>query len=210
MVPAARIWQSTPLDNSRCNSAACHSPPADRRVGVHQTVDVVDQDVESAQAPVQISGDRVWSTQTDHYALVAHLDALGHGPKADSAATVILEFIQRHCQTWPTEPTADHLVALLDACHIAAIGTVGASIALVLIDRHQSVLYHVGVGNISLLQFSPTGYEGISRPGSIGQYYRRPKIDSFEIKNRPVYYTIRWHELPSCAPSSKYLWPANR
>ena len=132
--------------------------------------------------PFQISGDRVWSTQTDHYALIAHLDALGHGTKADSAATLILEFIQRHCQKWPTEPTSDHLVALLDACHIAASGTVGASIALLLIDRHQSVLYHIGVGNISLLQFSPKGYEGISRPGSIGQYYRRPKIDFFEIK----------------------------
>jgi anti-sigma regulatory factor (Ser/Thr protein kinase) len=132
--------------------------------------------------PFQISGDRVWSTQTDHYALIAHLDALGHGTKADSAATLILEFIQRHCQQWPTEPTPDHLIALLDACHIAALGTVGASIALLLIDRHQSVLYHIGVGNISLLQFSPTGYEGISRPGSIGQYYRRPKIDMFEIK----------------------------
>ncbi|MCX6872131.1 MAG: ATP-binding protein/SpoIIE family protein phosphatase [Verrucomicrobia bacterium] len=138
----------------------------------------------------QISGDRVWSTQTDHYALIAHLDALGHGTKADSAATLILEFIQRHCKTWPTEPTPDHLIALLDACHIAAIGTVGASIALVLIDRHQSILYHIGVGNISLLQFSPTGYEGISRPGSIGQHYRRPKINSFEIKKTDRFITL--------------------
>jgi anti-sigma regulatory factor (Ser/Thr protein kinase) len=138
---------------------------------------------ERPKPPLRVSGDRVWWTQTDHYALLVHLDALGHGAKADSGASIIVESIQRQTEKWPGQPTPDHLIAMLEASHLAAMGTVGASIALVLIDRHQNVLHHLGVGNISLLQFSPTGFEGISRTGTIGQHYRRPQFSSFPLKN---------------------------
>ena len=138
---------------------------------------------ERPKPPLTVSGDRVWSFQTESHALIVHLDALGHGNKADSAASTILEFIQRHSQKWPKEPTTDHLMALLEASHLAAQGTVGSSIALVLIDRHQQRLHHLGVGNISLLQFNPSGFEGVSRPGAIGQQYRRPNISTFPLKN---------------------------
>lgn len=138
---------------------------------------------ERPKPPLTVSGDRVWSFQTENHALIVHLDALGHGNKADSAASGILEFIQGHSQKWPKEPTTEHLMALLEASHLAAQGTVGSSVALVLIDRHRRLLHHLGVGNISLLQFSPMGFEGVSRPGAIGQHYRRPNINTYPIKN---------------------------
>ena len=138
---------------------------------------------ERPKPPLTVCGDRVWSIQTDTHALIVHLDALGHGTKAATAASSILEFIQQHSQKWPAEPTTDHLLGLLEASHLAAQGPVGASIALVLVDRLQRVLHHIGVGNVSLLQFSPTGFEGISRSGAIGQHYRRPNICTFSIKN---------------------------
>jgi anti-sigma regulatory factor (Ser/Thr protein kinase) len=125
-----------------------------------------------------VSGDRAWSRKTPGYALLVHLDGTGHGTKAHHAASCIIECIEQRVAQWPAQPGADAMLPLLDACHEAATGTVGAAISLVLVDRLSRSLHYVGVGNTCAMLFSPSGWEGVARAGIIGQRYSRPLVAS--------------------------------
>lgn len=128
-----------------------------------------------------VCGDRTWSHQTDSYALLAQLDGTGHGPTAHDATARIVGAVEAHIAQWPERPDAGLLPGLMDACHEAATSTVGAAITLALIDRLDSALHHVGVGNTCAMSFSPSGWEGVSRTGVIGQRYRPPVIGSHHL-----------------------------
>ena len=127
---------------------------------------------------LKMSGDRAWSLETSGYALLVQLDGTGHGPQADHAAARIIERIEEQASKWPTQPSADVMLPLLDACHQAAMGTVGAAITLALVDRLRHTLHYVGVGNTCAMVFSPSGWEGIARTGVLGQRYSRPTVTS--------------------------------
>ncbi|MEI6762244.1 MAG: ATP-binding SpoIIE family protein phosphatase [Betaproteobacteria bacterium] len=126
----------------------------------------------------KMSGDRAWSLETLGYALLVQLDGTGHGIRADHAASRIIERIEQQASTWPTRPGNDVVLPLLDACHDAATGTVGAAITLALVDRLTHTLHYVGVGNTCMMVFSPSGWEGVARAGVLGQRYSRPKLTS--------------------------------
>lgn len=130
----------------------------------------------------EFCGDCVWSHQTEGYALLAQLDGTGHGPAAHDATDRVIHAIKSHIAHWPTRPDAGLLTGLLDACHQAAKGTVGAAITLALIDRSSANLHHLGLGNTCIMSFSPSGWEGVSRSGAIGQRYRPPVIGTHRLK----------------------------
>jgi anti-sigma regulatory factor (Ser/Thr protein kinase) len=131
---------------------------------------------------LHVSGDRAWSRETPGYALLVHLDGTGHGTKADHAASCVIECIEQRVAQWPAQPGADAMLPLLDACHEAATGTVGAAISLVLVDRLSRHLHYVGVGNTCAMLFSPSGWEGVARAGIIGQRYSRPLVASQALR----------------------------
>ena len=129
-----------------------------------------------------LCGDRVWTCQTDNYALLAHMDGTGHGRTAHEATERIVAAIESHHASWPAQPDGDALLPMLDACHEAASGTVGAAITLALVDRARRVLHYVAVGNTCMMFFSPSGWEGVPRPGVLGQRYRRPAVTSHRLR----------------------------
>lgn len=130
-----------------------------------------------------VSGDRAWSHETEGYVLLVHLDGTGHGAKADHATCCIVERIEQEIAKWPPQPSAEVILPLLDACHNAATGTVGAAITLAMIDRLSHILHYVGVGNTCMMYFSPGGWEGVPRPGVIGQQYRLPSVASLPLQS---------------------------
>lgn len=123
-----------------------------------------------------VCGDCTWSRQADAYVLLVQLDGTGHGSTAHDASSRIVHAVEAHTAHWPARPAAGLLSSLLDACHEAATGTVGAAVTLALIDRWDAALYQTGVGNTCIMSFSPSGWEGVSRAGVIGQRYRPPVI----------------------------------
>jgi len=137
-----------------------------------------------------VCGDRTWSHEAEHHVLIVHLDGTGHGMKADHAVARIVECIEDTSARWPVQPKAELLLELLDACHLAAVGTVGASMTVALIDRTSHVLHQVGVGNTSIMEFSPRGWEGVARPGVVGQRYGRPLVSSHRLQPGDVVITF--------------------
>lgn len=129
-----------------------------------------------------VCGDCTWHHQTDAYSLLVQLDGTGHGFTAHDATAQIIRAVEAHIGRWPARPDAGLLPSLLDACHEAATGTVGAAISLALIDRANNAVHHMGVGNTCIMSFSPSGWEGVSRAGVIGQRYRPPVIGSHRLK----------------------------
>lgn len=129
-----------------------------------------------------VCGDRSWHHQTDGYALLVHMDGTGHGFAAHDATDHIVRAVEAHIAQWPAKPDAGLLPRLLDDCHEAAKGTVGAAITLALIDRSSATLHQMGVGNTCIMLFSAGGWEGVSREGAIGLRYRPPVIGSHPLR----------------------------
>lgn len=128
-----------------------------------------------------VCGDCTWFRKADGYVLLVQLDGTGHGPTAHEATARIIRAVETHTAQWPTRPDVGLLPSLLDACHEAATGTVGAAITLALIDTLDAALHHLGVGNTCIMSFSPSGWEGVSRAGVIGQRYRPPVVGSHRL-----------------------------
>jgi anti-sigma regulatory factor (Ser/Thr protein kinase) len=149
--------------------------------------------IETRQRPFHgktVCGDRTWCREAENHVLIVHLDGTGHGSKADHAVARIIGCIEEQTARWPAQPKADLLPELLDACHRAAVGTVGASMTVALIDRTSHTLHQVGVGNTSIMQFSPHGWEGVARPGVVGQRYGRPLVSSHRLQPGDVVITF--------------------
>lgn len=127
-------------------------------------------------------GDRAWWRDLGLCAVLAQLDGTGHGTEAERAAARLVACMESETAVWPPQPKPDQLTALMDACHQAAVGTVGAAATLVLIDRQGGLVHHVSVGNTCIMQFSPSGWEGIARPGILGQRYSRPLLGTEALR----------------------------
>ena len=153
--------------------------PAERKAAV--PIELRIETRQRAYRSLAVCGDCTWTHQTDRYALLVQLDGTGHGPKAHDATVLIVRSIEAHIARWPERPDAGLLPGLLDACHEAATATVGAAITLALIDRTSATLHQVGVGNTSIMAFSPSEWEGVPRAGVIGQRYRPPVIGSHRL-----------------------------
>lgn len=125
-----------------------------------------------------VCGDRSWQRHTNAYTLLAHLDGTGHGHAAHEATGRIVRAAEGRVGQWPEQPDATLLRDLLGACHEAAVGTVGAALTLALIDRVNRAVHHLGVGNTCIMSFTPSGWEGVSRPGVIGQRFRPPVVET--------------------------------
>ena len=128
-----------------------------------------------------VCGDRSWHHHTDACTVLALLDGTGHGHAAHEATARIVRCVQACVAQWPAWAPASLLPGLLAACHDAAIGTVGAAITLALIDRVNRAVHHLGVGNTCIMSYSPGGWEGVSRPGVIGQRHRPPVMESHPL-----------------------------
>src|SRR6185503_1117238 len=74
-------------------------------------------------------------------ALVAMIDALGHGPLAARAAGLAAQVLSRHAREEPA--------ALIERCHASLRGTRGAAVSVAALDTAQRTLTWVGIGNVT-------------------------------------------------------------
>jgi hypothetical protein len=115
------------------------------------------------------SGDRHAVVPRPKGALVAVIDALGHGAAAESTARRASDILEHHAH--------DPLAILIDRCHEALQGDRGVVMCLATIDGTRDTMAWTGVGNISALLLhhaegrvrrerlvSPAGIVGASLP----------------------------------------------
>lgn len=86
------------------------------------------------------SGDAFLVSATSAGALVAVVDALGHGDEAADVAELALQSLQRSA--------GQPLVGALTACHAALRGSRGAAVTLVEVDLEHRRLAWAAVGNV--------------------------------------------------------------
>lgn len=86
------------------------------------------------------SGDKWVVTEFDGGALVALIDALGHGSQAASVAEIAARTLERNARGAPTE--------LIERCHADLRATRGAAISAALFDWRLKTMTWLGVGNV--------------------------------------------------------------
>jgi serine phosphatase RsbU (regulator of sigma subunit) len=112
-------------------------------------------------------------------ALVAAIDALGHGPEAEQVAQLAESILRKEPQGSPA--------ALLERCHAALRDTRGAAISLASFSSRDHTLTWLGVGNVEGFLFransaaSPRRESIVLRGGVVG--YQLPPL-------RPVSHPI--------------------
>jgi negative regulator of sigma-B (phosphoserine phosphatase) len=93
------------------------------------------------------SGDTFVVQECGGRALVAVVDALGHGGAAAATAQLAAETLRLHAQ--------DPIQLLIKRCHDALIGTRGAVVSVASIDFREGTMAWLGVGDIEgVLAFS--------------------------------------------------------
>lgn len=114
-----------------------------------------------------VSGDNAIVCPTPDGLLLACIDASGHGPRAHAVAQTLTQRIQALA--------GRDLREMLQRLHEAAIGTVGAAVALVRVDAARSQLRMVGVGNIRARLTGTQSWTGVSRDGVLGERFSMPE-----------------------------------
>lgn len=99
-------------------------------------------------------GDRYLVKHYADGALVAMIDALGHGPEAADAAQVAADVLSKRPRETPAK--------LIEQCHASMRGTRGAAIGIASFDWRQRTLTWLGIGNISAALIN-TDLQGISK-----------------------------------------------
>jgi serine phosphatase RsbU (regulator of sigma subunit) len=126
------------------------------------------------------SGDAYLVAETDTGAMVAVVDALGHGPEAAAAARAAIACL---------EASASHpLQELVRRCDTRLRGTRGAALAAAAIARDGSTTW-IGVGNVEavLMRASGRGEQVrqylVQRPGVVG--WKLPALRPASISLSP-------------------------
>ncbi len=129
--------------------------------------------VASAQAEHELeSGDASVVIEGGTRALVAVIDALGHGPEAAATA--------RQARTALLQAAGLEPAAMLQRCHQQLLRSRGAAISLCAFDGEEGALTWVGVGNVEglLVRVTPEGTSVreslLTRGGVVG--YQLPAL----------------------------------
>ncbi len=114
-----------------------------------------------------VSGDDTVVCTVPGGLLLACIDASGHGPRAHAVAQKLALRVQAMA--------GRDLREILQRLHDTAVGTVGAAVALVLVDTARAELRMVGVGNIRVQRTGASPWTGISRDGVLGERFSVPQ-----------------------------------
>ncbi|MDZ7799666.1 MAG: SpoIIE family protein phosphatase [Trueperaceae bacterium] len=123
-----------------------------------------------------VSGDDVVVIDQGARLLLAMMDATGHGAAAHRVARTLAAEVAHHA-----EVKLDTLMAQL---HRAALGTVGAAVALALLDTQTSRMRYLAVGNARAARIGgghATSWRGVSRGGIVGRRWPTPFVQSLTI-----------------------------
>lgn len=123
------------------------------------------------------SGDKCVVTTFAGGALVAVIDALGHGDQAALTAAAAARVLERHPHQTPVE--------LVERCHADMRATRGAAISVASFDWHRRTMAWLGIGNVAgvLMQSDagagPHATQLLVRGGVVGDHL--PELQPFVV-----------------------------
>lgn len=117
-------------------------------------------------------GDAVFAYEDERGFFVAVADGLGHGPHAERASSVCMNYIKGHRH--------ERFEFLIKALHEELRGTNGVALTLVHISPDRGRLVHCGVGNVTARCWPHLESSLIPQPGIIGSG-RLPRVSINEM-----------------------------
>jgi hypothetical protein len=120
----------------------------------------------------RVSGDTVVIEHRDDVLFLAMVDALGHGPQANTVANQAERFLRNH---WCSD-----VLDTMHRLHSELKGTIGAGAGLCVVDKITREVRYTGVGNTVLRTFGSrkTATRLISTDGIIGSRFRTPAVQA--------------------------------
>jgi hypothetical protein len=144
-------------------------------------LNIGDIDIASFARPClgeRVSGDTVVLEHRDENIFLAIIDALGHGPQANTVANRAEQYLRN---SW-----SSNILDTMQRLHSALKGTIGAAAGLCTVDRFSREVRYAGVGNTVLRTFGPQAIRLISVDGIIGSRFRTPAVQSAPLNESSV------------------------
>jgi negative regulator of sigma-B (phosphoserine phosphatase) len=128
--------------------------------------------IQQAIVGEKVCGDSYVVIDQGETVVIAVADGLGHGPLAETASLKAIEWVRTNARLTPA--------AIVEACHLALRGSVGAVMAVVKIDRAGKTLTHSGLGNVEtrIVGVAKT-HHPVNVNGIVGQTARRFREETF-------------------------------
>lgn len=143
-------------------------------------------------------GDRVAILDRGDHALLAIVDATGHGPAAHAVAR---DLVARLEEGYARTPEPADVATLLRALHDASVGTAGAAVGLAALDARHDGLRYLGIGNARAAIVGPQRFTGVSRDGVLGRRWPTPFVQTSGL--RPGDLVLLWTDgLPTTLPQT--------
>jgi anti-sigma regulatory factor (Ser/Thr protein kinase) len=143
-------------------------------------------------------GDRAAMLDRGDHALLAIVDATGHGPAAHAVARDLMVRLEEGYAA-ATDPV--DIATLLRALHDASIGTAGAAVGLAVLDARHDALRYLGIGNVRAAIVGPQRFTGVSRDGVLGRRWPTPFVQTSAL--RPSDLVLLWTDgLPTTLPQT--------
>jgi anti-sigma regulatory factor (Ser/Thr protein kinase) len=125
-----------------------------------------------------LSGDHALWLWSNEALVVGVVDGLGHGPEAREAADRAIELMRERPLLMPER--------MLEHCDTGLLGTRGAALGVVRLERRDGALSHACVGNIATLVCRPGQVDIMScSPGVLGISRQRARASRGESSLRP-------------------------
>jgi serine phosphatase RsbU (regulator of sigma subunit) len=126
----------------------------------------------------RVSGDTVVIEHRDETLFLAVVDALGHGPEANTVALHAERFLRN---IWNGD-----VLDTMRRLHAELQGTIGAVAGLCAVDIVTGELRYTGVGNTVFRTIGPSATRLLSAEGIIGGHMRKPKVQMLSLKESSI------------------------
>jgi anti-sigma regulatory factor (Ser/Thr protein kinase) len=146
-----------------------------------------------ARSGQSVAGDHALVIDRGDVALLAIVDATGHGSVAHAVAHTV---VQRLEVVFAAAAEPDDVVAHLRELHDATVGTVGAAVGLAVLDSRSDGLRYLAVGNVRAAVVGRHRFTGVSRDGVLGRRWPTPFVQDTRL--HPDDLVLLWTDgLPS-------------
>jgi serine phosphatase RsbU (regulator of sigma subunit) len=126
----------------------------------------------------RVNGHWAYVTHIKDKVFIAILDGTGHGPKAKNVISIAKEIIKEHRR--------DTLVQDVKQLHEKLNNTLGAALALSILDLKNLELEYTGVGNTRFKKLGSTQARLVSVEGVVGIRMRNPILQRIDLEEGDI------------------------
>ncbi|PCI80784.1 MAG: stage II sporulation protein E (SpoIIE) [SAR86 cluster bacterium] len=126
----------------------------------------------------RVSGDAIFTKETERGLLIVVIDVLGHGEEAHELAAQITDYLETNY--------VDDIDKLIRLMHIYLKESRGAAAGLCFLNFETRKVSYVGAGNTVIRKFGSADASLMSQEGTLGLVVRNPIVSNMSISTEDV------------------------